>query len=245
LNPERAAGALNLEHGMRRRRLEPPEESPIELRIDHQCPQCGAPAVLEESDRLYRCAFCRVLSYLLPRGAARYVLPHQVPAGADLTYVPYWRFKGTIFTCGADGIRHRFTDESHRAVDDPAFPPSLGLRSQALRLKFVTPATAGCFLEPSGGRQQALDFFTRRQASRQPPPIYLQTQVGESLSLIYTPIYRHGQDLYDGVLNRPLARHAEVTPPGIHPGNRPATTCASSRPSARPAAVTWKDAATH
>lgn len=157
-------------------------------------------------------------SCLLPRGAARYVLPHRAPAGADLTYVPYWRFKGAIFTCGADGIRHRFTDESRCAVDDPAFPPSLGLRSQALKLKFVTPATAGRFLDPTGGRRQALDFFTRRQASRQPPPIYLQTQVGESLSLIYTPVYRRGQRLYDGVLDHPLERHGEAALPDIHPG---------------------------
>jgi len=191
---------------------------PIELRIDHQCPQCGAPAVLEESDRLYRCGFCKVASYLLPRDVARYVLPHRAPADRDLTYVPYWRFKGTIFTCGTEGVRHRFADESHCAVDDPAFPPSLGLRSQALRLKFVTPATTGCFLEPIGNQRQALAFFTRRQASRQPPPIYLQTRVGESLSLIYAPVYQRGRRLYDGVLNRPLAHNAQAPPPETHPG---------------------------
>jgi ribosomal protein L37AE/L43A len=190
----------------------------IELRIDHQCPQCGAPAVLEDGDRLYRCDFCKVPSCLLPRGVARYVLPHQAPADRDLAYVPYWRFKGTLFTCGADGIRHRFTDESHCAVAGSAFPPSLGLRSQALRLKFVTPATAGRFLEPVGGPRQALDFFTQRQASRQPPPVYLQTGVGESLSLIYTPVYRREGRLYDGVLNRVLAGGAEAPPLETYPG---------------------------
>ena len=211
MNLERREAALNAPQA-------PPTGILIELRIDHQCPQCGAPAVITESDRLYRCDFCRVSSYLLPRDTTRYVLPHRVAAGQDLIYVPYWRFKGTVFTCGADGIRHRFTDESHRAVEDPVFPPSLGLRSQALRLRFVTPATAGRFLEPVGSRRQALDFFTRRQASRQPPPIYLQTQVGESLSLIYAPVYRRGRHLYDGVLNRPLAHEAETFPPESHPG---------------------------
>ncbi len=173
--------------------------------------------MLGESDRLYRCDFCRVQSYLLPRNVARYVLPHRAPADREIAYVPYWRFKGILFTCGVDGIRHRFTDDSHCAVDNPAFPPSLGLRSQALRLKFVTPATTGTFLQPFGGPRQARDFFMRRQASRQPAPVFLQTQVGESLSLIYTPIFRQGQRLYDGVLNRPLARDAEAPPPETHP----------------------------
>jgi hypothetical protein len=178
-------------------------EGAIELLIDHQCPQCGAPAVLEESDRLYICPFCKVKSYLLARDVIRYLLPDRAPTGQALTYVPYWRFKGMIFTCGNDGIRHRFTDVSQSAVAKPAFPPSLGLRSQALRLKFVTPSAQGHFVHPELRRREALDLFTRREEALMAPPVYLRSQIGESLSLIYTPVYQTDR-IYDAVLNRPL-----------------------------------------
>ncbi len=54
------------------------------LRIDYQCPQCGAPAELAETDRLFTCVFCRVKSYLLESGYFRYRLPHKAPAGQEL-----------------------------------------------------------------------------------------------------------------------------------------------------------------
>ncbi|MCK7515939.1 MAG: hypothetical protein MZV70_76205 [Desulfobacterales bacterium] len=64
------------------------------FQIEHQCPQCGAPANLEETDRLFACPFCRVKSFLLTRDYFRYVLPAKNPAGKELVYFPYWRFKG-------------------------------------------------------------------------------------------------------------------------------------------------------
>ncbi len=187
-------------------------EASIELLIDHQCPQCGAPAVLEESDRLYQCPFCKVKSYLLARHVMHYLLPDRAPKGQALTYVPYWRFKGMIFTCGTDGIRHRFVDVSQNAVGDTRFPESLGLRSQALRLKFVTPSTPGHFLEPAAlGRKAALDLFTRRETALIKPPVYLQSHIGESLSLIHAPVYQTDR-IYDAVLNRPLPQTSDEPP---------------------------------
>ena len=67
------------------------------LLIDHQCPQCGAPATLEETERLFTCPFCRVKSYLVTRDYFRYMLPHAAPAGKSLVFLPYWRFKGSFF----------------------------------------------------------------------------------------------------------------------------------------------------
>ena len=176
---------------------------PIELRIDHQCPQCGAPAVLEESDRLYHCPYCKVQSYLLPRDVHRYLLPDKAPQGQALTYVPYWRFKGIFFTCDSMGIRHRVADLSRCAVTADVFPASLGLRSQAMHLRLVTPETRGRFLIPALGRRDAVRRLSQNASFKGEERVFLQSQVGESLSLIYAPVYQT-DGLYDAVLNRPL-----------------------------------------
>ena len=75
------------------------------LVIEHQCPQCGAPATLEETERLFTCPFCRVKSYLVTRDYFRYMLPHAAPAGKSLVFLPYWRFKGSFFVSLPGGIK--------------------------------------------------------------------------------------------------------------------------------------------
>ena len=75
-----------------------------------------------------------------------YIFPHSAPAGKDLVYLPYWRFKGMLFACNPQGVNHKFIDVSHQAVESDYIPHSVGLRSQALKLKFVTPETEGRFL---------------------------------------------------------------------------------------------------
>ena len=137
-------------------------EAHIHLKIEHQCPQCGAPAVMDETDRLFACQFCRVNSYLMTEDVFRYLLPSNAPESKDLIYFPYWRFKGMWFGCDSNGIRHKFVDVSHQAVDSSFFPVSLGLRSQALKLKFVTPETAGRFLEPTQTFAQVAQNFEDR-----------------------------------------------------------------------------------
>jgi hypothetical protein len=120
----------------------------INFLIDHQCPQCGAPAELSETDRLFKCAFCKVSAYLMAHRYFRYVLPHNAPQGQELVYFPYWRFKGMLFSCLASGIRNRFLDVSQQAAQSTLFPASVGLRSQAMKLRFVSPETKGWFIKP-------------------------------------------------------------------------------------------------
>ena len=83
--------------------------------VEHQCPQCGAPAILEETERLFACPFCRVRSYLLSRGAFRYFLPAKTPERHTLFYLPYWRLKGMWFSYHMEKTAHRFIDTSHQA----------------------------------------------------------------------------------------------------------------------------------
>lgn len=172
-------------------------------KIEHQCPQCGAPAVLDETDRLFKCPYCRVQSYLLRNGYFRYLLPSKAPAGKKLFYVPYWRFKGMLFSSAGNTICHRFIDASHQAVNASCFPVSVGLRSQTQKLKFVLPETKGLFLPPTQSFQKAMQIFKDRFNTGLPRPIYHQAHIGETVSMIYAPFYKDN-GLMDGMLNEPI-----------------------------------------
>jgi DNA-directed RNA polymerase subunit RPC12/RpoP len=179
------------------------------LRIEYQCPQCGAPAELSETDRLFDCAFCRVKSYLLASGYFRYLLPHKATADQTLIYFPYWRFRGMLFAYGPQGVSHRFVDASHQAVARDDFPISVGLRSQALKLRFVSPDTPGHFIHPQVDRAAATEQLAGRFTQEFPTPILQQAHVGETLSMIYAPFYI-GDGLVDAVLDRPTGHRPEA-----------------------------------
>ncbi len=179
------------------------------LQIEYQCPQCGAPAVLSETDRLFTCEFCRVKSYLLESGYFRYRLPHKAPSDQDLIYFPYWRFRGMLFAYSPQGVAHRFVDVSHQAAASPHFPVSVGLRSQALKLQFVAPDVPGHFIQPTIDGRTAMQQVAQRFRQEFPAPVIHQAQVGEALSMIYAPYYlRNG--LIDAVLNTPVKRDLDA-----------------------------------
>jgi hypothetical protein len=132
------------------------------------------------------------------------VLPHAAPQHEELLFFPYWRFKGMLFFCLEEGVRHRFLDLSHPAVDAAVFPGSLGLRSQALKLRFVTPGLEGRFIAPGLKMNEALQRLEARFSSGFSGKAYCRSHVGESLSLIYAPFYVQRR-LYDAVLNLPVS----------------------------------------
>jgi hypothetical protein len=174
------------------------------LVIDHQCPQCGAPATLEETERLYTCPFCRVKSYLVTRDYFRYMLPHAAPAGKTLVFLPYWRFKGSFFVSLPGGIKTRIVDVSQQAVSSPLFPVSLGLRSQTLKLRFVSPETEGIFLKPKVSSKELLKIAAETFTSSIRDPMFAKAFVGDSMSQIYSPFYVTDK-VFDAVLNRPVS----------------------------------------
>lgn len=175
------------------------------LLIEHQCPQCGAPATLTETDRLFTCEFCRVRSYLMPGDHFRYRLPSRAPADKAVFYVPYWRFKGMLFSCVPDGVRQQFVDVSRRAVDVPLFPHSLGFRSQTLKLQFVSPDSEAHFLPSVQSFDAVMRIFKDRFRQRLPKPVYHQAHIGENISMLYAPYYAQGS-LYDAILNETTGR---------------------------------------
>jgi len=140
----------------------------------------------------------------MPDDYFRYILPHGTTENQDLVYFPYWRFKGMLFFCGPSGIANRFVDVSHQAIATPDFPISVGVRSQAMKLRFVSADMDGRFLKPRQSFEKISAHFEKRFGKALPKPILHQAQIGESLSLIYSPFYLKDK-LYDAILDEPVS----------------------------------------
>jgi len=180
-------------------------EAKINLLIEHQCPQCGAPAVLWETDRLFSCEFCRVKSYLIAKDYFRFFLPSKKASeNEELLYIPFWRFKGMLFSSVASGVIHKFIDISHQAIESHYFPVSVGLRSQALKLRFVSPETSGRFLKPTQSLDKVFRNIEGRLRQSLPKPVLHQSRIGDAISLLYSPIYIKNR-IYDAVVNEPIS----------------------------------------
>ena len=159
--------------------------------IEHACPQCGAPVTLEETDLVLACPYCRVRYYIVSQEADHLYLAPADPDSPDLFYAPYWRFKGTVLSCVNLEIEDRFLDSTVRAVRLEALPLSLGLRPQAMKLKYLSDQTPGRILEAELSFDEALarieDNIARMGGlSRE---AYHRVFFGETASLIYAPFY--------------------------------------------------------
>ena len=170
--------------------------------IEYQCPQCGAPATLTETDRLFNCEFCRVRSYLLPGDYFRYVLPMKVTEGKNIIYFPYWRFKGLLFSCVRRGVQEKLMNINYQAIESQHFPLSLKFRDQVLKMQFVSPKNEGTFLQPENRLQADMKKLKERLELQASKTIYHQANTTEAFSLIYSPYYVKDK-LYDAVLNEP------------------------------------------
>jgi ribosomal protein L37AE/L43A len=190
--------------------------------VEHQCPQCGAPVVLEETERFFTCSYCRVKSYLMHHGYLRYYLPAKTPQRPDLFYIPYWRFKGMGFSLQASQTTHRFIDTSQQAVNLSGMPPSLGLRPQAINMRFVLPDTPGQFIKPQVPKIEAMQTVERRMQQALKRCTMRQFFIGESISIIYAPFYGTNR-LFDGILEQPLGAEFDLTERLIKaPASKPA-----------------------
>ena len=181
-------------------------EKNINFSIEHHCPSCGAPVFLDESDRFFVCPYCRVRSCIAQKGFGRYFIPphKDIPKDVDLNFLPYWRFKGVQYACTPAGVDHWFTDVSCLALAKvpDRVPFSLGVRSQALKLKRVSARTIGNFLRPSPLKESLKALSKRSKSSR----ALIKEDIGEAVSLIYAPFYLADGQIFDGVLNTSLGK---------------------------------------
>lgn len=177
--------------------------------IEHQCPQCGAPVTLEETDRLLACSYCRTKLYLLPRDYFKYFLPPTHSPLEEVLYVPYWRFRGMVFLCKNHEITSRVNDMSLLATPHAFLPRNLGFRPQALKLRFVSPQMGGRFFSSKIPIKTVLDSAGKEYPFLNTPTIsgsiFHRALIGETVSLIYSPIFIQGYRFHDAILGKPVA----------------------------------------
>ncbi|NLC71630.1 MAG: hypothetical protein GX751_09770, partial [Desulfuromonadaceae bacterium] len=131
-------------------------------------------------------------------------------------YLPYLRFKGNIFTCQGNRTDFRFVDITQLAVPFDGVPNSLGFRAQAMTLKFLDPAAQGLFFKPTLKLADILVKVSRLGSKPSGEVVHHRAHIGERTSLVYLPLYRRQDRLFDAVTNRPiltLPAGREIIPP--------------------------------
>jgi ribosomal protein S27AE len=204
------------------------------MQIEHQCPQCGGAVTLEETDRLLLCSFCKSKLYIQAKDYFRYYFPPAPEIKEEIIFVPYWRFRGMHFACRTSGIKIDLIDKTLPAVSGNAFPPTLGIRPQSLKLKFARDMEGFRFLAPTLPFHESLvetqnrlsyelittkDFKTINACDEgslldelevrtelKEDRLYYEYFVAETLSIIYTPTCIRNNILYDAILMRPLSK---------------------------------------
>lgn len=172
------------------------------FQIEQQCPQCGAPVILDEADRILSCEFCRTRVYLATHDLFRFYLPPKAEAPDNIYFIPYWRLRGLSYALKGTNVSYKYFDYNFLCHDFPQLPYSLGLRPQVLKLKFVGSGTnAGKFIAACvATAKKYSDNFQKRT----PGGYMREILIGKTASMIYTPVYAANNRLYDAILNKPL-----------------------------------------
>jgi len=170
------------------------------FQIEQQCPQCGAPIILDETDRILACQFCRTRVYLATNDHFRFYIPPAKGISEKIYFIPYWRLKGLSYAIMAHDISYKYFDTNFISFDSSLLPFSLGLRPQAMKLKFVGSGdNDGKFIASSQRTKEILlkNYKTQTGSSQ-------EIFIGETASIIYTPVYCATGRVYDAVLKKPL-----------------------------------------
>lgn len=182
----------------------------MELSIEQNCPTCGASITLQEDDRVVQCSFCDVRNYMVHRKLPRFALPAKLPKHIDheqLIYVPYLRFKGSIYSCQGNEVKHALIDTTRVGVDSARLPVSLGLRPQAMKLLPVTENLHGTYVRQNVKAESVFQQAARLTTlfkKKSKNPVLHRAFIGETVSRVYLPLYVYHDILYDGITHENL-----------------------------------------
>lgn len=174
-------------------------------RVNEICPQCGATVTLEETDHLLSCPYCGVRHAVCAPSMPGYILVHRTGAG-QVFYLPYLRFKGTVYACGADNISSRVVDLSIRTIPLAGAPLSLGLRVQGTPMAFAPETPPGVYLDCTPDIKGILERAFKTAPGEQPVKAFYRAVIGEVISIIYLPLLLERETLKDGVSGKELGR---------------------------------------
>jgi hypothetical protein len=140
----------------------------------------------------------------------RYVLPSRLPQHIheeDLIYIPYLRFKGSVYYCQGSEVRHKLVDTTRRGASFEILPVSLGLRPQAMNVKPVSHQFHGSFVKQTEKAEkmfaEAARLTTLFEKKTRKKVIH-RAFIGETVSRVYLPVYEYHGLLYDGVTHLSL-----------------------------------------
>jgi hypothetical protein len=175
---------------------------------------------LGETDRLFSCSFCRARLYFLGGAYFRYLIPPKEGAVDDYYYVPYWRFKGMYYSFPPYEMKSRVLDASFRSTEHKFFPNTLGVRTQTLKLRFVSPEVGGRFFRPEVPFQKVLPRVEKISgfidSFENVKDVFHRAFIGETVSMIYSPVYIKGKAICDAVLRRPMAQLTKLREEAFH-----------------------------
>lgn len=188
---------------------------PSDWIVEERCPQCGAPVSMHEADRILTCAYCKVRLYVLAGGGVpKYCLPVKPAPIGEIVMVPYWRLRAHRYRLRPSGADPASADCTALAADVPRLASSLGVRAQAVPLRFASPAAEGRFLpatRPSSLVLQQLERLRRveraiagERADGDGDGAAFEATITIAASLVYTPV-RVARSVFDAVLNRRIA----------------------------------------
>jgi hypothetical protein len=124
----------------------------------------------------------------------------------EMIYVPYLRFRGSVFSCIDNTIHYQVTDTSLLGTPLKILPASLGIRPQAMKVRFATNKLQGTFLKCLHNTDAAVERAGSLQNITAGQTLYHRAYIGETLSLIYQPLYLKDEKLGDAITGKPLAR---------------------------------------
>jgi hypothetical protein len=182
--------------------------------IELQCSQCGAPISLEETDRLLICSYCHVKLYLWTPGQFCYCLPALKASSENLIFIPYWRFKGVAYSVIPFDVQHRILDTTLLAYSHQKLSATLGIKPQALKMRFASGEIQGAFVKPQMPLQEAVmrieDQFQRLEEGLLSRPPFEREFIGELGSLIFFPVFIRNGEVVDGILGKVIGPEKDL-----------------------------------
>ena len=185
----------------------------MNFKVSLECPQCGGPVELEETQRLFTCQYCRSRLHITASGDFRYWLAPKIKTKEELILIPYWRFRGFSLNIKRGKTSARLIDTSCLGVSLKGFPVSLGIRTQSLPLKYITPDMSHFMIEPLPfkeilpaiqSRLNEAENLSVQSVSEKTPSLLLSSYIGETRSIVYQPFYLKDGIVRDAITNTPL-----------------------------------------
>jgi hypothetical protein len=175
-------------------------------KVEHNCPQCGGPIALTEDERILTCDYCRVKLYVASEGGMlRYALPPRHADVGSIVMAPYWRLRGQTFRADGPGLASRLLDGTRLACPAPGLAPTLGVRPQAMSLRFASAALADRFLSPTVAPQFSAVRTMRNPKARLIGDPVFEVPLLPVTSIVYQPV-RLSSGVFDAVGSRRITR---------------------------------------